>query len=218
MKDLLEEILFIAKHRCYDKGPRFIQSHSQNASLLFVSLTSMGTFTVDIIRQGYIIFWFEKLIYLNLRMIAWKNSSSQITPHPTPTSASSHCETQHIYSTPPPLQFLKCSYIYLRYISTHRSLSSGIALRDNLVLTEKPRVLNMAINFLIINLINFHLHPHVFLSWMRDIFIGLKYLSFIYPFTVRSNHYSEIHVPIQATTKNGEEFVMSIERKEEKGM
>ena len=150
-------------------------------------------------------------------MIAWENSSSQIPP-PSPTSASSHCETHHIYLTPPPLQFLKCSYIYRRYISTHRSLSSGIAPRDNLVLMEKPRVLNMAINFLIINLINFHLHPHVFLSWMRDIFIGLKYLSFIYPFTVRSNHYSEIHVPIQATTKNGEEFVMSIERKEEKGM
>lgn len=36
---------------------------------------------------------------------------------------------------------------------------------------------------------------------MRDIFIGLKYLSFIYPVTVRSNHYSEIHVPIQAKKK-----------------
>lgn len=146
-------------------GPWFLQPHSKkkNAFLLVAFFNKHGYCYCGYNPLGihYIL-----ILEINLSNFEDDRLGKFIVPNtsPFPTAAPSHCETQHIYSTPPPLQFLKCSYIYLRYISTHRFLSSGIALRDNLVLMEKHRVLNMAINFLIINLINFHLHPHVFLS------------------------------------------------------
>ena len=95
--------LSCAKHRWYFIGPRFVRPHSKekNASLLVAFFDKHGYCYVDIIRQGYIIFWFEKLIFLTLRMIAWENSSSQIPPpsQPQPLPIVKH----NIYIQPHPL-------------------------------------------------------------------------------------------------------------------